>query len=246
MALLRMLVVEDDPLLRRFVRLALETLPMEVLECDSVAAAIQILASAPVNLILTDLMLQGASGVDLLVHLQAFPGLRGQAKVVVLSGGLTPATRLALAPLQVWCMLEKPVSIGVLEQCVQAALADVMLPAATPTPQPATAVLPAIDPYFGGDAALFHLYRASCLAQFPHDISAGDQASAAQDAQALRRVAHNLKSVLLIIHLPELSAQARTLEQACLAVPPDAAAGHWKSLRSALAALTTDQAFAHI
>ena len=133
MAPARMLLVEDDPMLRRFVCMALEELPLQVLECDSVAAAVQILAAQPVQLILTDLMLPGASGIDLLLQLQATPALRGSAKVVVFSAGLTPQARQQLAPLQVWRMLEKPASITVLEQCVQEALADVSVAAALPS-----------------------------------------------------------------------------------------------------------------
>ena len=32
----RVLLVEDDPSLRRFVRMALEELPIDLIECDSV------------------------------------------------------------------------------------------------------------------------------------------------------------------------------------------------------------------
>lgn len=246
MALARMLLVEDDPMLRRFVRLALDQLPLEILECDTVPAAIGLLTTHPVQLIVTDLMLPGASGIDLLRHLQTFPDLRGQAKVVVFSAGLTSATRLALAPLQVWRMLEKPVSIGLLEQCVQDAMADA-LPQAVPTPSvPTTAMGNAVDAYFGGDAELFHLYRATCLAQFPHDVAAGDHASTSHDAPALLRVAHSLKTVLLTIGLPRLAAQARALEQACHAAQPDAAERNWKLLRAALAEFIKNQAFTHI
>lgn len=237
----RMLLVEDDPLLRRFVRMALEELPLEVLECDSVAAAVQLLASNPVQLILTDLMLPGASGMDLLLHLQTFPGLRGQAKVVVFSAGLTPAARLALAPLQVWRLLEKPVSIRVLAQCVQDALA----PAAAFQRLPTTAVPAAVAQYFGGDTGLFQRYRSTCLAQFPHDIVAGDTAIEARDTQALRRLAHSLKTVLLTIDVPNLAAQARALEQACHAAQPDTVASDWNRLRIALAEFIINQDFAH-
>lgn len=243
MARARMLLVEDDPLLRRFVRMALDELTLEVLECDTVATAIQILESNPVQLILTDLMLPGASGVDLLLHLQTFPHLRGQAKVVVFSAGLTPAARLELAPLQVWRMLEKPVSIGVLEQCVLDALADANAPAVAPSTTPTAAISYAVDRYFGGDAELFNLYRTTCLAHFPQDIAAGDHAHDTQDAQALRRVAHSLKTVLLTIDVPHLAAQARALEQACHAAQPDAAERYWSPLRNALATLVKNQAF---
>lgn len=240
----RMLLVEDDPMLRRFVCMALEELPLEVLECDRVASAIQILAAKPVQLILTDLMLPGPSGVDFLLHLQAFPDLRSQAKVVVFSAGLTPAAKLQLAPLQVWRTLEKPTSITVLEQCVRDALADTLPPAPAAPSAPGGVRSAAIDPYFGGDAELFHLYRATCLAQFPHDMAAGDKATDAHDTQALRRLAHNLKTVLLTIDLPDLAAQARALELACHVGPPHAAERDWTALRAALAALIKNQGLA--
>lgn len=240
MAPARILLVEDDPMLRRFICMALEELPLEVLECDNVASAVQILATQPVQMILTDLMLPGPSGVDLLRHLQAFPALRAGAKVVVFSAGLTPEARQELAPLQVWRMLEKPASITVLEQCVREALAegaDSPQPAAAPT----RARSVAIDLYFAGDAELFELYRATCLVQFPHDLAAGDQASKEHDTQALRRVAHSLKTVLRTIDLPDLAAQALALEQACHAGLPDAAAQGWPPLRAALADFMKNQ-----
>lgn len=246
MAPARMLLVEDDPMLRRFVCMALEELPLQVLECDSVAAAVQILAAQPVQLILTDLMLPGASGIDLLLQLQATPALRGSAKVVVFSAGLTPQARQQLAPLQVWRMLEKPASITVLEQCVQEALADTAdaapiaaapttAPAEPPADRPDTARLAAIDQYFGGDAELFHLYRSTCVLQFAHDLAAGDLAADGHDLQALRRVAHSLKTVLLTIGLPALADQARALEHDSHAGLPQAAALGWPQLRAALA-----------
>lgn len=238
-----MLLVEDDPMLRRFVCMALEELPLEIQECDSVDAAIAALTGQTVQLIMTDLMLPGASGVDLLLQLQAFPALRGNAKVLVFSAGLTPAARQQLAPLQVWRMLEKPASVSVLEQSVREALAggvdgaDSPSPAAAPDGPRSTA----IDQYFGGDAELFQLYRNACMAQFPHDLAAGDQAAHGHDLQALRRVAHSLKTVLLTIALPALAAQARGLEQACHAGVPDAAAQGWPPLRAALADFIKNQ-----
>nr|WP_315431276.1 response regulator [uncultured Albidiferax sp.] len=237
MAQPRVLLVEDDALLRRFVRMALEELPIELLECESVAGALEILGAAPVQLILTDLMLPGASGVDLLQQLQQLPGLRSQAKVVVLSAGLTQDTRQQLAPLGVWRLLEKPVSVSLLEECVQEALQDAPVAAAPPPPAD-PALANAIDQYFAGDVELFQLYRDSCLVQLPHDITTGDQASQGGDLPALRRVAHSLKTVLLTLGAPQLSAQARELEQVChnAAPSPDSPAhSGWLALRAALA-----------
>lgn len=226
-------------MLRRFVCMALEELPVEVLECDRVTSAIQILAAEPVQLIMTDLMLPGPSGVDFLQYLQAYPALRSQARIVVFSAGITATSKLQLAPLQVWRTLEKPASIAVLEQCVREALADKLPPAAAVASKPRGVQFAAIDPYFGGDAELYHLYRATCLTQFPYDIATGDKAIATHDLPALRRVAHNLKTVLLTINLSGMADQARQLEQACQAGPPNTAQRNWHALRATLAALVT-------
>ncbi len=233
MALPRVLLVEDDVLLRRFVRMALEELPLELLECDSVAAALHQLAATPVQLILTDLMLPGASGLDLLRHLQQSLPLRGQAKVVVLSAGLTPEARRQLAPLGAWRLLDKPVSISLLTQCVEDALATAPQAPAEPALDPATAH--AIDQYFAGDAELFGLYQASCLLQLPHDIASGNQACHSGDMPALRRVVHSLKTVLLTLGAPHLSAQAHALEQACSSPTSAPTATAWAAFSAALA-----------
>jgi HPt (histidine-containing phosphotransfer) domain-containing protein len=108
-----------------------------------------------------------------------------------------------------------------------------------------TAAGSAVEQYFGGDAELFHLYCATCLAQFAQDIAAGDTAREAHDTQALRRLAHSLQTVLLTIGMPDLAAQARALEQACHAAQPEAAERYWRPLRTALTNLIRNQGFTH-
>ena len=66
--------------------------------------------------------------------------------------------------------------------------------------------------YFEGKRERFDASRGACLDQFRQDVREGDAASAAGDLQALRRVAHSLKSVLLTLGYPHMSAQARALE----------------------------------
>ena len=92
----------------------------------------------------------------------------------------------------------------------------------------------AVQLYFGGQHELFTRYLAACRAQFPHDVSAADQALQTADAPALRRIAHSLKSVLLTLGYAELSTQARELEQACLTHLTPAAHDLWRTLRQAL------------
>ena len=238
----RVLLVEDDPSLRRFVSMALEDMDIELVSCASVAAALSQMRQGPFCLVLTDLMLPGESGFDLMAHARREPALLGAAKLAVLSAGLTPAVRAQLEDASVWRLLSKPVSVAVLVACVEDAIADAeSAAAALESPGTATA-LPsslgdqahAVREYFGGSQELFDVYRRSCIGEFRNDLRLGDAALAAADAQALRRLAHSLKSVLLMRGHPPLSALARRLEESSQAGLPGAAAGQWAELRAAL------------
>ena len=57
----RVLLVEDDPSIRRFVQLALEDSEVELVQAGSLAAAINALRTGPSVLILCDLMLPDGS-----------------------------------------------------------------------------------------------------------------------------------------------------------------------------------------
>ncbi len=182
------LLVEDDPSVARFVSMALEILPVAVETCPCVESALAWLRHHRAALVITDLMLPGESGMALLRQLQAEPALAAGARIVVLSAGLDHAVRQELAACGAWRALDKPVGVAALERCVQEALADVPVSsgeagAAATAGAPhspdvagsaaATAESTAIQEYFSGDAALFHAYRAACLAQFGRDAAEG-------------------------------------------------------------------------
>lgn len=241
----RVLLVEDDPSIRRFVALALEESPIELLQCTSVAQALERLAEGGVALVITDLMLPGESGMGLVQRLAEAPALRRGALVAVYSAGITPTVREQLESMHVWRILSKPTSVLALDACVREALAA-WQPVGAQSAVPAAAVaMPAdamgvdeaaaVATHFAGNAALFTAYRASCLAQFPHDIEAGDTAVQAGDAHALRRLAHSLGTVLLTLGRPGDSVLARALESAAQAQGLQAAAPLWTNLRQRLA-----------
>lgn len=242
----RVLLVEDDASLRRFVALALEDLDhIELVQCDAVAPALELLAQGRFHLILIDLMLPGESGFDLLVHLHNAPALQGPARLAVLSAGLTPAVREQLAGRDVWRLLGKPVSVGTLIACVNDALQG-----GDATPAPAVHAVAqwrqggdrahVIQEYFEGNQELFDAYRSACMAQFPQDIVEGDAAHGSGDLQALRRVAHSLKSVLLTLGYPMVSSQARALEETSHAGQLPPARVQWTVLRSAIEQVLQD------
>lgn len=234
----RVVLVDDDPSIRRFVELALEDLPIELVLCASVAEARQALRAAPAALLITDLMMPGETGLDLLQQLAEQPALRGSALLAVFSAGLDAAPRERLAALGVWRELGKPVSLAVLEACVAEATG-----LAEPAPAPpatarasdlGSAELPAVATAFGGDADLYRAFRDEARAQFPRDLAEGDLALAAADWPALRRLAHSLKSVLTLLGMDAAAARARELEIAAAAGDAAAARARWLALRQAL------------
>ncbi len=245
------LLVEDDASIARFVTLALEGMPLTLVSCASAEQAQSLLQSQPFALLITDLMLPGASGVELIEWLRSSP--QAGCSAVVFSAGVRADVALRLEQLQVWGVLRKPVSVAQLVDCVESVLAA--QPAGSPAPAsvqateadvpvdmqadmpadvPADGGPAAVSSYFGGDAALFHSYRASCLAQLPDDVALGENLLAARDAAALRRLAHNLKSVLRLLGHEQASGLAQTLEQACLASDWAGATDAWRRLGAAL------------
>lgn len=233
------LLVEDDPSVARFVSMALEPLPIELLVCPRVADALDTLRSQPVRLVITDLMLPGESGLSLLQALHDQPALRQGARLVAFSAGVNTDVRQQLNALDVWRVLSKPASVATLEACVCEALG--LAVGVSPTPESAGELVTAaerlaIDAHFAGDAALFLSYRASCRQQFLHDLRAGDAALQAQDAPALRRLAHSLATVLQTLGLAEAGLDARALEHAAERSEYEIMAPIWARLRPTLSA----------
>lgn len=238
----RVLLLEDDPSICRFVDMALTGLPIELVEAMSIAQAREQLAQQEFDLFISDLMLPDGNAMEMFRTLRADrPG--STMRIVVFSAGVSAAARELAAELGVFRVLDKPVPYRELVACVEQALGT-----AEPLPvEPAVALahsLPAtqrqraIDDHFGGQAALFDEFFASCLAQLPADIEAGDGACAAHDTGTLRRVAHNLKSVLQLIGSAEGHAMARELEHAAAQGQPfQALATDWGRLRAHVTSL---------
>jgi CheY-like chemotaxis protein/HPt (histidine-containing phosphotransfer) domain-containing protein len=238
----RVLLVDDDASIRRFVAMALEDLELDLTECASVAQAIAALrARGPVDLLITDLMMPGENGLALLQRLADEPGLRGQARLAVFSAGLQGAMQAELARHDIWRQLSKPVSARELESCVREAVAG-HPPDGAPGEAPAepggmAGEQEAVLLHFSGDRALFLAFRRSCLPQFGHDIARGDAALLRADMADLRHLAHSLKSVLLLLGENTLSNTARQLEEAAARHDAGQAALLWPQLRAGLAGL---------
>jgi DNA-binding response OmpR family regulator len=212
----RLLLIEDDASITRFVELALEELPghdpgapaVELHAVPDIAQARAALAAGGWSLVISDLMLPDGSAEVLLTEGLALAD--GAPPWVVFSAGVHEDRHLALAARGVARMLCKPVPLAELLGTVAELLH--LAPAAVPAMK---AVVDGADPvhsHFGGDRALYETFRAGCIARFADDLAQGDAAVASADAASLRRVAHGLKAVLEMLGEPGLSAQARLLE----------------------------------
>ena len=238
----RMLLVEDDPLIRRFFRMALEDLPVEVVEAVTLAQARQALTDSRFGLLVTDLMLPDGSGLKLLADLTASPALQPGIRAIVCSAGISSVVRQRALALGAWRLLEKPVALSILNDCVVQALDAAAAPVGEPSAPPleAPAVRPtAVDAHFGGQASLYDAFRAASAQQFAADVDDGDAACRVGDVAALRRQGHNLKTVLLLLGADAASAQAQALEGAAADPRADRASlvALWQTLRTAVLAL---------
>lgn len=247
----RIVCVDDDASIRRFVGLVLEDLPVEVLTCADAAAARELLRQGPVALLITDLMMPGESGFELLASLVADPALRGDTLLAVFSAGLNATTRARLEGLDVWRELGKPVSVLALEDCVTQAVARAPGPrpmaaaTAAPAPTPASestaafsdAERHAIRELFGGDADLYGAFRDHALQQFVLDRQTLAAALQAADWPAVHRQAHSLKGALATLGDAQGRALALTLENAAAAPDITACQQAWPALEQHLAGM---------
>jgi hypothetical protein len=93
-----------------------------------------------------------------------------------------------------------------------------------------------VDRHFDGDVRLFEAFRAASWLQFEQDLVHGDAAVLTGDADALRRIGHDLKTVLQLLGDDAGSLRAHGLEDAALTAATHAAALRraWRALRPSL------------
>lgn len=223
----RLLLIEDDASIARFVQLALEGLPdhdaqapaVQLTVAASLREAREALAAGGWQVVISDLMLPDGSAESLLSD--GFALERGAPTWVVFSAGVQEERAAVLASRGVARILRKPVPLVELLDTIAALLRDAGAAPAAPA-APAAMPLDPVAQHFGGDRALFEQFLDGCLSRFADDLAQGRAACEAGDAPALRRVAHGLKAVLELIGEPGLSAQARALENALADAPPGA------------------------
>lgn len=118
----RVMVIDDDPGIRRSLVRVLESEGHDVLEEEDGASALRHFAGDPVDLVISDVYMPDMDGVSFLMRVkEAFP----EAPIIMMSGGgpLPAATVLAASKtLGAAAVLAKPFSIGQIRSAVHDAL----------------------------------------------------------------------------------------------------------------------------
>ncbi|WP_395665731.1 response regulator [Methylocella sp.] len=114
----RILVVDDEPQIQRFLRPALVAAGYEVVEAATGAQALAAAATKAPDVVLLDLGLPDMDGKDVMARLRAF----SQVPVIVLSARDRESEKIAALDLGADDYVEKPFAIGELTARVRAAL----------------------------------------------------------------------------------------------------------------------------
>jgi two-component system response regulator GlrR len=115
----RLLLVDDDASLLKLMAIRLEAEGFEVLTVESAEEALLSLRNNPVELVITDLRMEGASGLELFEQIRHFyPGL----PVVIMSAQGTIPEAVSATQMGVFEFLTKPVDKSVLLSTIRAAL----------------------------------------------------------------------------------------------------------------------------
>ena len=117
----RILIVEDRDSLRRMLELALRQEGYDVEAAADGLSGIRLVEERPFDLVLTDLKLPDASGLDVLA---ASRRAQPRAPVVVLTGYGTVATAVEAMKLGAYDFLEKPVEIDDLARMIAGAIGE--------------------------------------------------------------------------------------------------------------------------
>ncbi len=115
---LRVLIIDDEPQIRRLVKNALERDGFRVIEASTGAAGVDMAAAEQPVLIILDLGLPDRSGLDVCRDLRAFTA----APIVVLSARTQEAEKIALLDAGADDYLTKPFGTGELQARVRAQL----------------------------------------------------------------------------------------------------------------------------
>ncbi|WP_248447767.1 response regulator [Sinorhizobium meliloti] len=114
----RILVVDDEPQIQRFLRPALAAAGYEVIEAVNGAQALKAAATAAPDIVILDLGLPDMDGKDVVANIRAW----SQVPIIILSARDRESEKIAALDLGADDYIEKPFGIGELTARIRAAL----------------------------------------------------------------------------------------------------------------------------
>ncbi|MCL6708520.1 response regulator [Pseudomonas sp. R2.Fl] len=118
MTLGRILVVDDEPQIRRFLRPALNAAGYEVIEAENGAEALKAIATAAPEVVILDLGLPDMDGKDVIANLRGWSAI----PVIILSARDRESEKIAALDLGADDYIEKPFGIGELTARIRTAM----------------------------------------------------------------------------------------------------------------------------
>ena len=117
----RVLIVDDDPMIRRLLAVSLEHQGYRTADACDGREALVAMRAGQADLVVLDLMMPGVNGWDVLTERAAEPGLR-QIPVIVITAARGEGVDAIAADAGICAMLPKPFELETLRALVKACL----------------------------------------------------------------------------------------------------------------------------
>ena len=218
----RILVVEDIAINRTIATALLQKVGFSVLTANDGEAALAVLASEPVDLVLMDVQMPVMDGLTATREIRANPRLHG-LPVIAMTAHATVEDQRQTAEAGMDAHLTKPIVPQLLYDTLARWLPPQVLPEPPAEPEPpieAAAALPSLPGIDQTAGLLLHMNRPTFYLSSLHDFRRDFASSTRRLREALvagqwpeaRRLAHSLKSVAGSLGAQRLAEAARRLE----------------------------------
>ncbi|CUU06428.1 two-component system, response regulator, stage 0 sporulation protein F [Candidatus Thermokryptus mobilis] len=117
----RILLVDDDELVRVTLKEFLTILGLEVVEAGNGSEGIKKAQQVEFQILITDYKMPDMTGIEMIREILKF---KRDFKIVILSGYVGEITNEKLEGIEVTAILQKPADLGVLERIITQILAD--------------------------------------------------------------------------------------------------------------------------
>lgn len=126
----RTLIIDNDEMNRRLLRLVLEHEGCQCVEAENGATGLSLLASQDFDVVILDHAMPGMTGMEVLDKLQHIEQ-RQAASIIMVTGLLQPDMRKKAMQSGAFAILEKPYALGELRSLIAQACSSPALPCTT-------------------------------------------------------------------------------------------------------------------